>query len=95
MTRFDPDGDLDFQLQQLLNGGLTLGDNFEGSLLEVSLEEGENKLQHNLGYVPLGYLVIYKEANTRIFGARADEWTREHLFLESSAENPRVRLFVL
>ena len=59
MTTFYPDGDLNFQLAQLLNEGLELGDNFRGATLEEDLVVGDNTIQHGLGFVPTGYIVLF------------------------------------
>lgn len=95
MTKFHPDGDIPFQLDELLNEGLTFTDNHEAAFLETDLDEGENEIRHGLGFIPLGYLVIYKEKEGNVYGARKDEWSEEILFLRSSVPNQTVRLFVL
>ena len=87
--------DITFQLDRLLNEGLELQDNFRGGLFEVTLNAGENTLQHNLGFIPMGYIVLYKSLTGDIFGARVEQWTKTELFLESSVSNQRVRLFVV
>ncbi len=95
MTRFNPSGDISSQLDLLLNEGLELNDNFRGALLEVTLDAGENTIQHGLGFIPQGFLVIFKEKEGDIFGSRVSEWTEEQLFLQSSVESQAVRLCVL
>ncbi len=95
MTRFNPDGDITFQLDNLLNEGLELNDNFRGALLELDIKEGFNTIQHGLGFIPTGYIVIYKDVEGDIFGTRVGEWTEEVLFLRSSVRNRVVRLCVL
>jgi len=94
-VRFYPEQETDFQLGQMLNNKLTLQDNMEGALMELSLDAGENTIGHGLGFVPTGYLVLYQQAEGNIYGARVADWTNENLFLVSSVANPRVRLFVL
>lgn len=93
--RYYPEQETEFQLGQMMNNGLTLQDNIEGALMEIELVEGENTIQHGLGFVPTGYIVLYQEASGNIYGARVAKWTNENLFLTSSVANPRVRLFVL
>lgn len=93
--RYEKEGELEFQLDQILNQGLTVEDNFNWAILEVVLVSGENKIQHGLGHIPNGYIVIYKEDNTDINGSSLSSWTTEQLLLTSSAANPKVRLFVL
>ena len=88
-------GQLDFQLDQILNGGLTLGDNHRGALLELTLQMGENEIQHNLGYTPIGFILISKNGPGDVWSGNLSNWTRTTLLLESSVENLTVRLFVL
>ena len=93
--RYDPEGDQEFQLDKLLNKGLTFQDNLDGALLEVVIVSGENTIQHGLGYIPSGYIIIYSENEATFSGSSLSSWTTEQLFLTSSAASPRVRLFVL
>ncbi len=69
MTTFHPDGDLTFQLAQLLNEGLELGDNFRGATLEVDLAVGDNEILHGLGFVPTGYIVLFPGTTVSAGGA--------------------------
>lgn len=93
--RYIKGGNIEFQLDQLLNEGLELGDNLRGGLVEVSLVIGDNEIHHGQGFTPQGYIVIYSEAEELPYGTRVEEWTSELLFLRSSVTNLRVRLFVL
>jgi len=93
--RFQPDGDMDYQLSQLLNGGLTLYDNMRGVMLNVDLREGKNEIRHGLGHTPMGYFVLVKQNEGDIYGTETDTWTNEILFLVSSAPSQKVRLFVM
>ena len=93
--RFDPEGDVNFQLDKILNQGIELQDNVRGALLEVAVVSGENTIQHGLGFIPMGYIVLYTENEVTIFGSRISSWTTEKLFLSSSAASPTVRLLVL
>ena len=95
MTRFNPSGDIGAQLDLLLNEGLELNDNFRGALLEVTLDAGENTVQHGLGFIPTGFIVISKDKEGDIFSSRVNEWTEEALFLQSSVESQAVRLCVV
>ena len=53
--------DTDKQLDFLLNGGLSLFDNFSGATIETKVVIGENEILHGLGRIPNGYLVLYME----------------------------------
>ena len=59
--RFTSGFDTDKQLDFLLNGGLSLFDNFNGATIETKVVIGENELLHELGRIPNGYLVLYME----------------------------------
>ena len=93
--RYEAGGSLEFQLNNILNNGLVVEDNFDWAILEVELVLGENTIQHGMGRVPNGYIVIYTESAVTITGSSIGSWTTEQLLLTSSAESPRVRLFVL
>lgn len=94
--KFDRDGDIPYQLDLLLNEGLEFHDNFNCACLDtIELAEGENLIEHNLGFIPVGYIVIYKAVSGEIYGTRELEWDKEKLFLVSSAPNQKVRLLVL
>lgn len=93
--RYEAEGSLEFQLNNILNNGLVVEDNFDWAILEVELASGENTIQHGMGRVPYGYLVIYTESAVTITGSSIGSWTTEQLLLTSNAASPRVRLFVL
>ena len=93
--RFKQDGDVPFQLEKILNEGLELVDNFRGALLEATLDEGENEVQHGLGFRPVGFMLLLTSEDGRVRATREVDWTTERLFLVSSVKNQKVRLFVL
>ena len=93
--RYEAGGSLEFQLNNILNNGLVVEDNFDSAILEVELVLGENTIQHGMGRVPNGYIVIYTDSAVTITGSSIKSWTTEQLLLTSSAASPRVRLFVL
>lgn len=95
MPRFNPEGNTNYQLNLLLNEGLELSDNFRGALLEVTLDSGENEVRHELGFQPIGYILLYKDLEGDIYGSRVTEWTKTILYLSSSVPSQKVRLFVL
>lgn len=92
--RYHADGDQDHQLQQLFNKGLTFGDNMDASMVEITLSEGENTVQHGLGRKPIGYIVIAKSSPGEIHGDTSS-WNSQTLLLQSSVKNQKVRLIVL
>lgn len=93
--RFIRDRDVEQQLETLLNDGLNFQDNFQGALLEVELDLGENEVSHALGYVPMGYIVIMMDAPAFVYATRIAEWTNQVLYLASSVTSLKVRLFVM
>lgn len=93
--RYFPEGDLDYQLNALLNEGLTLHNNIHKVIVNVDLTEGINTVRHGLGHTPIGYVVLVKQNEGDIYGTETDKWTKEILFLVSSALSQRVRLFVV
>lgn len=93
--RYDPEGDLEFQLDTILNGGIEFGDNVRGGFLEIETTGEEQEVQHGLGYTPIGFLVIFKDAECVVWGKQLSNWNNESLFLQSNATNVTVRLFVL
>lgn len=93
--RFYPDRDISFQLDQMLNRGLNLHENFAGVIVDVDLSEGRNEVRHGLGFVPIGYFVLVKQNEGDIFGTETDTWTKEILYVVSSAPSQKARLFVM
>jgi hypothetical protein len=95
MMRYVPEGDLEYQLQMMLNKGLTFVDNMDTVMLDVELDEGVNTVQHGLGRVPVGYIVVLKQNPGDIFGTETNSWTSESLLLLSNVTSQRARLIVL
>ncbi len=62
--KYESEGDQELQLSKLLNRGLVVQDNFNWGIVETALVVGENTVQHGLGFVPSGYIVIYQETVT-------------------------------
>ena len=93
--RFIKSQDTEHQLDKILNEGIEFGDNMKGALLEHTFSEGENEIQHGLGYVPFGVIVLLKSGPGEIFGTRDTEWTSEIMFLKCDVKNLKARLFVM
>lgn len=87
-------GDLK-EIAKIINGEISFNENVKGALIEAVLDGEETSIYHGLGFVPTGFIVICKNGPGDIWGVRVDKWTKENLFLGSSAENLEVRLFVL
>lgn len=85
----------EYKLDKILNNGIDFGDNVDGGFVEVTTNGGEQEVQHGLGHVPIGFFVILKDGAGDVYSTRVKEWTKDSLFLRSSAPNLMVRLFVL
>lgn len=93
--RFDPSGDTEYQLSQILNGRIEFGEHIQGGFVEVTLSSGENEVAHGLGFIPSGYILLSKEGAGDIWSVKLSEWSNEVLWLASSVGNLKVRLFVM
>lgn len=93
--RFDPNGDIPFQLEKLLNSGIGFADNLEGGFVEIETTGEEQEVQHGLGFTPSGFIIILRTDEVELWGTRLQDWDQERLFLQSSATNVTVRLFVM
>lgn len=85
----------EFKLASILNNGITFGDNVRGGFIEVTLAGGEQEVRHDLGFEPVGFLLIWKDGLGDVYADRVTEWDKETLFLNTDATNLKVRLFVL
>jgi hypothetical protein len=93
--KFDPAGDIGYQLGILLDGGIELGQEVRGGFVEVTLDGAETRVEHNLGYTPSGYFVMRKDAEGDVWAVRLTDWDSVSLYLATSATNQGVRLYVL
>lgn len=69
------------EAKRLLNGNLILSDNVSFPAVEVKFQPNvETAVQHNLGRIPRGYLVISKNAAADFYSAsRAADSTNSYL----------------
>lgn len=93
--RFDPDGDIPFQLDIILNGGVSVDEHVDGAILELTTTGEVQEIQHGLGRTPLGFIVISKTAECDIWTAQLSSWNSESLFLNSSVSSVETRLVVV
>jgi hypothetical protein len=93
--KFEPGRDTDFQLENMLNEGLTLADNLDGAVLQITTTGSQQSVTHALGRTPIGFLVLFKDAESDIWGELLSSWTSEILYLNASVANVAVRLFVM
>jgi hypothetical protein len=85
-----------------VNGRLTFGDgisidNIAGKWIDLTSHTSggtETAIQHDLGVVPVGFLLVIPPASgTIVRGATA--WTTTHIYLTFSANSQTARLFLL
>jgi hypothetical protein len=93
--KFKPGKDIDFQLEHILNAGLSLVDNLDGALLEITTTGSQQSVTHALGRTPIGFLVLFKDTECDIWGELLSSWTSEILYLNASVASVTVRLFVM
>ena len=93
--RFVRGGDVEHQLDLILNGGIDFSSNVKGGMVEVTTTGGEQEVMHGLPFIPNGFLVIAKEGPGDVYASRINEWDTTRLYLASSVQNLRVRLFVM
>jgi len=93
--KFDPAGDIGYQLGVLLDGNVELGQQIRGGHVEVTLVGAETRVEHNLGYTPSGYLILRKDGTGDVWATKITEWDSVSLYLATDATSLVVRLFVL
>jgi len=71
---------------ETVNGNLSFKDNFKGKILDVSFTAAnvEQRVFHNLGIIPTGYLAIKKNATTIVYDGVSATTTTD-IYLRSSA----------
>jgi hypothetical protein len=89
-------------VRDAINGRLTFGDgttidNIAGKWINVTSHASggtETAIQHDLGVVPTGYILMVPPASgTIVRGATA--WSTTHIYLTFSANSQTARLFLL
>jgi hypothetical protein len=93
--RFDPAGDIGYQLGILLDGGVEFGQHIRGGHVEVTLDGAETRVEHNLGYTPSGYFLMRKDGQGDVWATRITDWDSVSLYLATDVTNLGVRLYVL
>jgi len=73
-------------LDDLLNSGLTFKDNFRNQIIGVTFSAAntDTQINHNLGIVPTGYLVIGKTVSLDVYNGSTNVFTKQFLTLKSS-----------
>jgi hypothetical protein len=74
------------QLAQILNNGLFFSDNFNTSIKPVtfSSSNSELRIEHNIGRVPTGYLILKKSAGADVYDGISEN-TDQYIFLRATA----------
>ncbi len=89
-------------IKQVVNGLLQFGDlegndrNMYGEMQQVSFGAAatEIRVRHNLGKVPIGYLVLRNENGGVVFDG-GSTWNSQFIYLQSTTANNNVLLFIL
>jgi len=71
-------------------------DNMKGAWWTGTTPSGgtEFTIQHNLGYIPVGYLVIRSNAAVTLYDG-VTAWTKTNIYLKASVGSVNVTVFVL
>lgn len=93
--KFDPSGDIGYQLTQILAGGVMFGEHIEGGYIETTIGESPHEIPHSLDYTPRGFLLLGKDGEGDVWAANWSQWSKRSIFLASNVQNLRVRLYVL
>lgn len=93
--KFVREKDVPYQLGLLLNNGLTFQDNVQGGFVSFTTALGVNTIQHNLGFIPIGWIMIYNEAEVSFYAEAPLTWTKNVMYLNASVASVPVRLFVM
>ncbi len=82
LRRFTDQG---FQnLYRFMNGNVGLQDNINGQVVDIILSTTTATINHNLGKIPYGFLVLNQDANANIWSA-SFAWTDSSIYLVASA----------
>lgn len=90
------------QIVRAVNGKIWFGsvangpDNIDGTTLEQADTGAANtafSLTHNLGRIPVGFIVVYADLATSIYDGGV-AWTSTTISLKSSTANVHLRVFV-
>jgi len=87
------------QLQFLINGQLSFGDgtvtdNILGVWIKYTTSGAEDILVHNLGGIPVGFLLVKPPLNG-VINTGPSAWTTSTISLKSSVAGQTVTIFVL
>jgi hypothetical protein len=90
------------QLARLVNGNLGFGDgvrtdNINGAWFIGTtpvISDTEFVVTHNLGRIPVGYLVVYQNAAGSIYDSMS-AWSTMQIFLKCSSPEVGVKLFII
>lgn len=85
------------QLVAGVNGQLSVDQNLEAQLIDVSLTlaaDIEFPITHNLDRVPNGFTVVKNNKSSVVYNG-GTAWTQSTIYLKSSQTNPNLTLLVL
>jgi hypothetical protein len=81
------------EVEKLLSGGLLLTSNLDLRIKEVTFGATgvETPIEHGLGRVPQGFLVVDRTADLQIYKTDRQSGA-DKIYLASSTDNPKVKL---
>lgn len=89
-------------IKQVVNGLIQFGDlegnnrNMFGEMQQLSFGPAatEVRVRHNLGSVPIGYLVLRNENGGVVFDGTST-WSSQYIYVQSTTANNNVLIFIL
>lgn len=89
-------------IKNVVNGKIQLGDlegnnkNLFGTMIQITfvVANTDVEINHELGVVPVGYLVIQNENGGVIYNGLST-WNKENIYLRSTTPNNNVSVFIL
>ena len=73
-------------VDDVVNGGITFQDNFRAQIIGVTFSAAnmDTQINHSLGILPIGYLVIGKSVALDVYNGSSSVLTKQFLTLKSS-----------
>src|SRR5208282_690506 len=90
---------VEYQLVRTVNGNIQLGINVASTLptkIEApSSANTEFTFNHDLGFVPNGFLVLSKDATCDVYSSRINLWTTSQMYLKCTVGSINLVLVAL
>lgn len=95
--RVNPGGSFDKQVLEALSNNLSFHDNFKGGFVDITTPNPagtELTVQHGLGYVPTGFIIVLKEGAGDVYASNVSSWDGEFLYIKSDTADLDIRIFI-